>query len=169
MSSNIDPEDHQDRVGTTRREEIGHLTRTMARRFARAIEDDNPLFTDVEYAREQGYDDVVFPPNYLPAIIEREEGRAVSNLREDGLDPALFPVDLPPNVLVMNGGQQLSFERYVTAGEHIFVDETLTAFYQKDSDTMGTLTFMELSSEYVTDEDELVLTCEETIIVGDHQ
>lgn len=169
MSVEIDPAEHADQVGTTNRIRIGTVTRLMAQRYARAIEDENPLFHDVEYALEQGYDDVVVPPNYLPAIIERTAGRSADELREDGLDPKLFPVELPEGALLMNGGQQLSFDRYVTAGEELYVEETLTDIYQKDSKDMGFLTFLDLVSEYFTTDDERVLKCEETIIVGDRQ
>jgi acyl dehydratase len=169
MTQKIDLDDHQDRVGTTTRTTLGEITRMMARRYARAVEDDNKLFHDVDYARKHGYDDIVVPPNFLSAIIERTEGRSTSELREDGLDPELFPIDLPQDVLLMNGGQQLTFERYVTAGEVIHVEETLADIYKKDTDDMGLLTFFDLRSEYFTDDDEHVLTCEETVIVGDRQ
>lgn len=169
MSLEIDPEAYAEQIGTTTRIRIGTITRLTAQRYARSIEDDNALFHDVEYAQEQGYDDVVVPPNYLSSIIERTEGRSTDKLREDGLDPDLFPVDLPEDVLLMNGGQQLSFDRYVTAGEEIYLEETLTDIYQKDSTDMGVLTFLVLESEYFTTGDERVLTCQETIIVGDRQ
>lgn len=169
MSSQIDPEAHEHKVGTTTRIPLGEITRLMAKRYARALEDDNPLFKDVGHAREHGYDDVVVPPNFLPAVIERGEGRPSEELREDGVDPELFPIDLPPEALLMNGGQQLSIERYVTAGEYVHVEETLTDIYQKESDDMGLLTFLDLESDYVTDDGEMVLHCEETVIVGDRQ
>lgn len=169
MSSQINPENHQDKIGTTTRTRIGKITRMTVRRFARAVEDENPLFTELDYAHEHGYDDIVVPPNFLPAIIERTEGRPSEELREDGLDPTLFPIVLPEDVMLMNGGQQLTFDRYVTAGETIHVEETLSDLYQKETDEMGLLTFLELESDYFADGDERVLHCEETVMVGDHQ
>ena len=43
-------------------EEIG---RAAIRYFALAIGDDNPLYTNPEYARANGYDDVIAPPTFV--------------------------------------------------------------------------------------------------------
>lgn len=169
MSSQIDPDDYEDRTGTTETYDIGTVTRRDVRRYARAVADDNPLFRDADHARKMGYDDVVVPPNYLPAIIERDEGAPADELRDDGVDPKRFPIELPPEAVLMGGGQDLSFERYVTAGESIRVEETLTDIYQRESSSMGTLTFLEQTAEYFDEDDERVLTCEETVIIGDRQ
>ena len=172
MSSQIDPEAYSDRLGTVEEYDIGLITRQDARRYARAVEDENPLFHDVEYARERGYEDVVVPPNYLSAIIEPGEGVPESELREDGLDPTRFPFPMPETAVLMGGGQDLSFDRYVVAGEYVTVEDAFTDLYQKESETMGTLTFMERTSEYFVNLDgtnERVLRCDERVIIGDRQ
>jgi len=169
MSSQIDVEDHQDAVGTTRTIKMGEITRLQARRYARAIEDENPLFHDVEYARQHGYDDIVVPPNFVPAIIDPTVGVPADQLREDGLDPSQYPIEVPPKAAMIGGGQTLTFDRYVTAGVSIRAEETLEDLYQKEGSSMGTLTFMERRVEYFADGDERVLTCEKTSIVADRQ
>lgn len=169
MTSEIDPSAHEDRIGRTETYDIGRVTGLMARRYARAVEDDNPLFHDREYARKQGYDDIVVPPNFLSAIIDHTEGPPSDQLREDGLDPSRFPIELPPEAILMGGGQDLTIHRYVTAGESISVEETVTDMYQRESERMGTLTFIEQTAEYYGDEDDHVLTCDKTMIVGDRQ
>lgn len=168
MSSKLDPEAYRDRIGTTETFDIGTIARRTAKRYARAVEDDNPLFHDVEYAREQGYDDVVVPPNYLSAIIDHTEGPPTSALREDGLDPTAFPIELPAEAILMGGGQSLTIDRYVTAGESVRAESTLTDISQREGGTMGTLTFIEEDLEYFVGE-ERVLRCEATMIVGDRQ
>jgi len=169
MSSEIDPGDYEDRLETTERWEYGVLTRRDARRYARSVEDENPLFHDVEYAREHGYDDVVVPPNFLSAIIDPTEGCPASELREDGLDPNQFPIDMPSEVILMGGGQDLTIDRYATAGSSLTIEETFVNIYQRESSSMGVLTFLEQESEYIVDGDERVLRCEATMIVGDRQ
>ncbi|WP_276258947.1 MaoC family dehydratase [Haloglomus litoreum] len=169
MSSQLVPDAHEDEIGTTREHEVGAITRRDVRRYARAVEDENPLFHDVDAAREHGYDDLVVPPNFLPAIIERSTGSPADDLREDGLDPNLYPIELPPDAILMGGGQDLTIDAYATAGAEITVHETLTDIYQRDSDSMGQLTFIELHSEYFTDGDTRVMSCDETVIVGDRQ
>lgn len=167
MSSKIDPSQHQEVVGRSETGELGRITQLMARRYARAVEDDNPLFHDVEYARKWGYEDVVLPPNYLPAIIDPSAGAPADQLREDGLNPDRFPIPLPAEAMLMGGGQNLTIERYVTAGERVSVEETVLDLHQRQSDSMGTLTFLETRAEYYGDEADQVLSCEKTMIIGD--
>jgi acyl dehydratase len=169
MSSQLTPEAHEDDIGTTEEHTLGVITRRDIRRYARAVEDDNPIFHDVEAAREHGYDDLVVPPNFLPAVIERSTGSPADELREDGLDPTLYPIELPADAILMGGGQDLTIDAYATAGSEITVRETLTDIYQRESESMGQLTFIELRSEYFTDEETRVVSCDETVIVGDRQ
>lgn len=168
MTAALDPAAHRDAIGTTTEREIGEISRREARRYARAVEDDNPLFHDVDFARSQGYDDVVVPPNYLPAQIETGVGAPADTLREDGLDPSSYPIEVPPEAVLMGGGQELTFHRYVVAGEVIRAETTLTDLYQRESERMGVLTFIEQDVAYFSG-DERVLTCHETVIVGDRQ
>jgi acyl dehydratase len=168
MSSKINVEVHRGKVGTTRRFDFGTITRRQVRRYSRAIEDDNPLYHDVEQARSEGYDDLVIPPNFVPAIIESGEGVPVEVLREDGLDPSRYPIEVPPDVAMIGGGQELTFERYLTAGESVRGEETFDDLYQKEGSSMGTMTFMEMTVEYFVD-DERVIRCEKTTIVVDRQ
>jgi acyl dehydratase len=168
MSSEIAVGEHEDRIGNVVERDVGAVTRREVRRYTRAVEDPNPLFHDLEYVREHGYDDLVVPPNYLPAVIDYGEGPPTDDLREDGLDPTAFPVELPPEAVLMGGGQDLTFERYLFAGEPVMLTETFADIYQRKSDRMGTLTFLEVDSEFAVDDD-LVIHCEETMIVGDRQ
>jgi acyl dehydratase len=169
MSSKITPEDYEEDLGTTDVYEYGLVTRRDVRRYARAVEDDNPIFHDVEAARSQEYDDLVIPPNFLPAIIERSTGCPDDNLREDGLDPHLYPIELPSDSILMGGGQKLTIETYATAGSRVTIHETFVDIYQRESASMGQLTFLELQSEYFTDAETRVLSCDEPVIVGDRQ
>lgn len=167
MSSEIDTEAFTSELGRVITQNLGEISRLQVRRYARAVEDDNPLFHDVEYARDAGYGDLVVPPNYLSAIIEYGEGTPVDQLREDGLDPNQFPFEVPDEAVLMGGGQDLMIDRYVVAGESVTREETFTDLYQRDS-SMGTLTFLESISEFFVDEDR-VLRCEVTTIMGDRQ
>jgi len=166
MTARVDPAECADRIGETTTRRYGPISRWEVRRYARAVEDDNPLFHDVAAARDRGFDDLVVPPNYLPAIVGYGEGPPAETLREDGIDPATFPFELPPDTVLLGGGQELAFDRYVTAGESIEIRETTTDVYQRQSDRMGTLTFVETDVEFLAG-GERVLACHETRIVGD--
>lgn len=166
MSSQIDVKAHRSELGRVRTFDFGPISRREARRYARAVEDDNPLFHDVAYAREAGYNDLVVPPNFLPAIIEHDEGVPADELREDGLDPGSHAIEIPPDAALIGGGQTITFDRYVTAGERIRMEETFDDIYQKEGAQRGTLTFLETTARFFAG-DERVLTCEKTTIAAD--
>jgi 3-isopropylmalate dehydratase small subunit len=69
----------------------------------------------------------------------------------------------------MGGGQTLTFDRYLTAGTSIVVNETFEDIYQKESSSMGLLTFLETSTEYLTAAGDCAIECEKTTIVADRQ
>lgn len=167
MTDRIDVEAYRDDVGTVHEYRMEPITRLQSRRYARAIGDDNPLFHDVEYARRQGYDDLVVPPDFPTAIIEHDEGVPGSRIREDGVNPDRFPFEMPDGAQVLGGGKDLTFHRYLTAGEALTIRVTFADLYQKQGRTMGTLTFFVRLSEYFDEAGEPVVDCEETVIVGD--
>lgn len=170
MSSEIEPASHRERLGTIETYDIGPIRRLDAKRYARAVEDENPLFHSIDYAKEQGFDDVVVPPNYVPAIIETGEGAPAETLRQDGIDPDLFPVPIPDKAGLMGGGQELTIDRYIVAGEYITAKKEFSDIYQRESNDMGTLTFIEMRTNFFVQGDgerERVLRREETFILGD--
>lgn len=164
MSELIDPEAYQGYLGTTERDSLGRIHRKEVRRYARAVEDDNPLFWDVEYARKQGYDDLVVPPNMPPSILEVGAGTPADELREDGLPPSLgVDPEFPDPVLTMKGERELTFHRYATAGDRITRESTFQDIYQKRGSSTGLLTFTVATEEYFVD-GALITTNEQTHI-----
>lgn len=53
------------RVGTVAATAAGEVNRRDWQRWAAAVGDHNPLWFDPEYARAQGYRDIICPPLYL--------------------------------------------------------------------------------------------------------
>jgi hypothetical protein len=110
MCDLIDPADHQDGLGSQGMIAIGLITRREIRRYARAVEDDNPLFWDVEYTREQGYADLVVPPNMPPSLLEAGAGTPAEDLQDDGPPPSLgVEPEFPPAVRTIKGERRLTF------------------------------------------------------------
>jgi acyl dehydratase len=90
-------------------EELG---RASIRYYALAVGDDNPLYTDDEYARAHGYDGVIAPPtlvcdtNQYCALPRDENGFAG---HEWGLDV--------PGTRLVRGGNTYEFHRPVRPGD----------------------------------------------------
>ena len=56
-------------IGTSSDAWIVEVERGAIRRFAEAIGDDNPLWRDAEFARSQGYPDVIAPPSFPVSFV----------------------------------------------------------------------------------------------------
>lgn len=153
MSELINPAEYQDYLGTTETDDLGKITRKEVRRYARAVEDGNPLFWDVEYARSQGHDDLVIPPNMPPSILEVGAGTPADDLRDDGLPPSLgIDPEFHDAVHTMKGERELTFHQYATAGDRFIRESTFQDIYQKQGSSTGTLTFTVATEEYFVDE-----------------
>jgi acyl dehydratase len=85
------------------------VSRELIRRFAQAIGDTNPAYTDVDAAKALGHPDVIAPPTFLTVLGFRYAG--------DGplADPALGL----NYALVVHGEQKFVHHRPLTAGDDV--------------------------------------------------
>jgi acyl dehydratase len=91
------------------------VSRELIRRFAEAIGDDNPAYTDVAAARSLGHADVIAPPTFLTVLGFRyRDGGPVT-------DPALG-LDYS---LVVHGEQRFVHHRPVRAGDVLSVSSAV--------------------------------------------
>lgn len=67
----IDPESAS-RVGTVAATATGEVQRRDWQRWAAAVGDDNPLWFDPDYARANGFRDIVCPPLFLQYAVLSE-------------------------------------------------------------------------------------------------
>jgi acyl dehydratase len=99
--------------------------REKVREYAHAVGETNPLYLNVEAARDAGYADVVAPPMF--AVVY--QGRAIT--------PALFDpelgIDFPR---MLHGGQEFRWGPVVVAG-----DEIATTAAVKDINVRGGMIF----------------------------
>ena len=88
--------------------------REKVREYAHAVGETNPLYLNVEAARDAGYSDVVAPPMF--AVVY--QGRAIT--------PALFDpevgIDFPR---MLHGGQEFRWGPVVVAGDEIATTTTV--------------------------------------------
>ena len=95
--------------------ETYEVSRELIRRFAAAIGDDNPAYTDIEAAKALGHPDVIAPPTFLTVLTFRyaAEGPVV--------DPALGL----NYALVVHGEQKFVHHRPVRAGDVLKVSSSI--------------------------------------------
>jgi acyl dehydratase len=96
------------RVGTVAATATGEVNRRDWQRWAAAVGDHNPLWFDPDYARAQGYRDIICPPLYLQYAVLGVA--ALDGLRPDGSSGALSgSLAFPRAPRRMAGGESTSF------------------------------------------------------------
>jgi acyl dehydratase len=107
----------QQEVGVEHTEELGEISPILVKRFAAAIGEQNPLYTDSAHARALGYADVIAPPNFLTAVITWSPGAPYEQLRTDGTEADTHLPGVPAQgVRIMGGGEEMTFVKPVVAG-----------------------------------------------------
>src|SRR3954463_13649641 len=105
------------------------VTRNDIRRFAAAIGDNNPLYTDRDAAKAAGYTDVIAPPTFL--ISASTGGGDGGFIR----DPDLR-LDFG---MVVHGEETFEFQRPVQAGDVLTMEQRISDITAKGSNELMTL------------------------------
>jgi acyl dehydratase len=104
-------------IGVEHIELLGEISAVAIARYAAAIGDPNPLYSDRAHARSRGHADVVAPPNFVAAVINWSPGAPYDRLREDGTEADTHLPGVPAQgVRVMGGGEEMTFHEPVVAG-----------------------------------------------------
>jgi acyl dehydratase len=143
------------------RQWIGHalpasvlpLERSRLRFFAKAIGETDPVYTDVDAAREAGYADLPAPPTFLFAA-ELDSGATEHLLKNMKI----------PLAKLLHGEQGFSFHRPACAGDTITVRSVVTDVYDKKQ---GQLEFVVKTARATNQQGELVAELR-TVIVCRH-
>jgi acyl dehydratase len=119
------------RVGTVVATATGDVHRLQWQRWAAAIGDHNPLWFDTDYARANGYEDVICPPLYLQYAVLGIA--ALEALRPDGSSGAVsgglaFP--LAPRR--MAGGESTTFHLPAYHRDDVEMVRTISSIAEKE-------------------------------------
>ncbi len=119
------------------------------RRFAEAVGDQNPLYTDEEAARSAGYPGLVAPPTF-PAVLSVNERFRHS-------------LDLGTRSLLLSE-QQLDYGRTIVAGDRIVV-RSRVADVQERAGPSGPMDVLVIETEGKTPEGEMVFRAREMLVL----
>ena len=122
--------------------EKGHI-----RRFAEAIGDDNPLFTDETEARNTQYGGVIATPTFTRAFFSRDEDEGVTR---EGTD-----------VKVLDAGSEWEYFHPLKVGDTITVTTKVAETYQKEG-RLGMMTFDVRETTYKNQFGQLVIKRRDT-------
>src|SRR3954469_12355289 len=98
--------------------ETYEVSRELIRRFASAIGDANPAYTDIEAAKEHGHPDVIAPPTFLTVL----------GFRYSGHGPLADPSLRLNYALVVHGEQRVGHHRSIGAADVPSVTSRRAAF-----------------------------------------
>jgi acyl dehydratase len=129
------------------------IERTRLQFFAKAIGEDDPVYTDPEAARRAGYPDLPAPPTFLFA----------AELDSGALTQLLADLELPLAKL-LHGEQGFTYHRPACVGDTVTVRSTITDIYSKKG---GALEFVVKTSRATNQRDELVAELK-TVMVCRH-
>lgn len=124
------------------------VSREVIRRFAQAIGDDNPAYTDREAARALGHPDVIAPPTFMTTV----------TMSLPGPSPVFDPGLGLDYSLVVHGEQKFIHHRPARPGDELRAITTV-----EDIRDAGSNELMTLRVEIRTTADELV--CEAVNVV----
>src|SRR5881398_2577995 len=96
-------------------DETYEVSRELIRRFASAIGDANPAYTDIEAAKQLGHPDVIAPPTFLTVLGFRFGGAGPMSDPSLGLNYAM----------VVHGEQRFVHHRPVRAGDVLSVTSSV--------------------------------------------
>jgi acyl dehydratase len=144
--------------------EIGTIDALAVQRYATAIGDYNRVYFDEAAAREAGYRTLVAPLNYLTSVRGWGSGPPEGQLQADGTEVEDLPEEMM-GATMMGGGHELAFFMPVYVGDTVTATRSQVELYKKTSRT-GELTFGVWEIVYRNQNDELLVTCRETIIAA---
>ena len=122
----------------------------MIKSFAQAIDDDNPLWQDEEYAKKTRYGGIIAPPTFPTAL-------STSALFDK------FLLMEGPYERLLNGGNELEYFQPIRPGDVISATAKIANLRERESKT-GKMLFMIIEVTYKNQRGEVAAKERDTII-----
>jgi acyl dehydratase len=133
-------------IGTVIERGEGRVVRKEFQRWAAAVKDRNPLYFDADYARAQGYRDVIAPPLYFQYATTGVAD--LDQLRPDGIPlSGAGDIPLPKCPRRLAGGQDIVFHEPLYDGDVVTVERTVTGLQQKQGRS-GSFVVISMTTTY---------------------
>jgi acyl dehydratase len=132
MPESLIDDESRARVGTELSRGVGTVVKKEFQRWAAAVKDRNPLYFDAEYARAQGYRDVIMPPMYIGQITQGVHD--LDRLRPDGIPigDSAGDIALPLTPRRLAGGEDITFYEPIYDGDEITAVRVIESIEQKE-------------------------------------
>ena len=136
------------------------------KRFADAVDDQNPLYYDEEYAQKSRHGSIIAPPGFISALwftrpvtkYEREHEPA-GNIR----DEALAQLTNAGYTRLLDGGMEYDFLEPVRAGDTITATSAIKDIFEREGKT-GKMAFVITETTYTDQNGKIVARARQTLI-----
>ena len=160
MTETLLNDELRSRIGETRvyvaPEPIG---KAAFRYFAQAVGDDNPLYTDDQFARQHGYEGVIAPPTLVC------ETNQYANLPRESTGYAGHGWDLDvPGTRLLRGGNEYIFHKEVRPDDILTVTWKIEDMVERTSSKGTPMVIVTSTAQYSNQSGELLVTNVETLI-----
>ena len=141
MADSVITQEMRDSVGVQSEPVTQEIEKGEIIRFARAIGDPNPLFTDEAAARKSRYGGLIAPPTFLRSVLA---------------NPPSTDLNIPYSV-GLDGGSEWEYFEPVRPGDRITHTVRLAEVFERDG-RMGNMLFVVREGRYVNQFGTLVAT-----------
>lgn len=144
-------------IGTGAEPVIMEVERGAIKRYADAVDDDNPLFHEVEAAKAAGYEDIICPPGFFgwPA-----KGRATIG----GLSMVGSVLVKAGLFRILDGGVDQEFYLPIRAGDTLTAYAKIADVRERESKSGGKMLFTTVETTYWNQNGDKVAVSRSTII-----
>ena len=143
-------------IGTMTEPSILEVERGAIRRYADAIDDPNPLYRDVEYAKNSRHGELICPPGYFGSPIKEGGPMWVLNTFSGPLARAGFPV-------ILDGGIAYEFFFPVRPGDTLASYIKIASITERAGST-GNMILAILETTYTNQNGDIVAKATSTLI-----
>ena len=141
-------EELKSKIGIECEPQVYEIEKGMIKRFAQAIDDQNPLWQDEEFAKRSKYGGIIAPPTFIP-IVGNEQIQQQSALLS--------------TMSILHGGTELECYQPVREGDVITL-ATKISDVREQQGKMGKMIFVNFDTTYSNQRHELVARCRQRII-----
>ena len=150
------PDELKQYVGKIDAPHVREVERGAIRRYAEAVGNPNPLYSDVEYACESRYGTIIAPPGFFgwaTAMVAQSEGII-------GLMTALINAGY---YRILDGGMSYEFFLPVRAGDTLIASPKVKDVKAKEGKS-GVMMVCEFETTYLNQNGDLVAKASQTLI-----
>ena len=145
-------------LGTTTPPGINEVERGAIRRYAEAVGDPNPLYNDVEYARNSKYKELICPPGFFgwPAKVSTGAMEIMAPVFEALLKAGLFRI--------LDAGVEYDFLLPVRAGDTLAWYIKFVDVKERTGKEGGRMVFLTMEITYINQNSDVVARRRQTFI-----